>query len=156
MHIHLVAVGQKPPAWVNEAWREYARRMPRECKVHLTEIPAGRRHKNASITPIVAAEGARMLSAVPRGARVIALDERGREWDTRQLAAEMDGWMREGRDIALLVGGPDGLAQACRERADHTWSLSRLTLPHALVRIVLIEQLYRAWSLNARHPYHRD
>ncbi len=156
MRIHLIAVGQKPPSWVAEAWREYARRMPRECAIHLTEIPAGRRHKNASVTPVVAAEGERMLGAVPRGAWIIALDERGREWDTRQLASEMTGWMREGQDVALLIGGPDGLAPACREGAHHIWSLSRLTLPHALVRIVVIEQLYRAWSLNANHPYHRD
>ncbi len=156
MRIQLIAVGQKPPAWVGEAWQEYARRMPRECPVRLIEIAAGRRHKNANIPSIVAAEGERMLAAIPRGARVIALDERGQEWDTRRLASEMDGWMHQGRDVALLIGGPDGLAPACRERADHAWSLSRLTLPHALVRIVVMEQLYRAWTLNSNHPYHRD
>ena len=156
MRIHLIAVGLKPPAWVAEAWREYSRRMPRECTLRLTEIPAGRRSRNASIPSIVAAEGKRMLDALPRGAWVIALDEEGEAWNTRRLASEMQDWMRRGRDVALLVGGPDGLAPACRERAGQAWSLSPLTLPHALVRIVVAEQIYRAWSLNSNHPYHRD
>ncbi len=97
-----------------------------------------------------------MLDALPRGAWIIALDEGGEAWNTRRLASEMQAWIRQGRDVALLVGGPDGLAPACRERADRAWSLSPLTLPHALVRIVVAEQLYRAWSLNSNHPYHRD
>ena len=97
-----------------------------------------------------------MLDALPRGAWVIALDEEGEAWNTRRLASEMQDWMRQGRDVALLVGGPDGLAPACRERAGQAWSLSPLTLPHALVRIVVAEQIYRAWSLNSNHPYHRD
>ncbi len=156
MRIHLIAVGQKPPAWITQAYHEYTRRLPHECAIHLTEISAEKRYKNADVERLVAAEGRRMLGAIPHGAMAIALDEKGRDWSTRELAGYMNTWMLEGYDIALLIGGPDGLAPACLERASQAWSLSRLTLPHALVRIVVVEQLYRAWSLNANHPYHRD
>lgn len=156
MRIHLIAVGRKPPAWVVEAFQEYARRLPRECALTLTEIAAGRRGKGADLPGLVAAEGARMLRAVPEGATVIALDERGEGWSTRRLAAQLAQWQMTGGPVALLVGGPDGLAPACLERAERTWSLSPLTLPHPLVRVLVAEQLYRAWSLNAGHPYHRD
>ncbi len=156
MRIHIIAVGQKPPVWVSQAYHEYSKRLPHECAVHLTEINTEKRHKNANIGRLVAAEGQRMLDAIPRSALAIALDENGRDWTTRQLAGYLNAWMLEGNDVALLIGGPDGLAPACLEKVRHTWSLSRLTLPHALVRVIVIEQLYRAWSLNANHPYHRD
>ncbi len=156
MLIHLIAVGRKPPSWVAEGFREYARRLPRECALQLTEIPAGRRHKGVDVASLVAQEGERMLRAVPAGALLIALDEGGDEWTTRQLAGRLAAWQMEGHTVALLVGGPDGLAPACLARAGQVWSLSRLTLPHPLVRVLVAEQLYRAWSLNAGHPYHRD
>ncbi len=143
------------PDWVQAGYREYAARLPRECALNLIEIPAGKRSANADLTRIVRVEGERLLAAVPSGSRLIALDERGREWNTVELADQLTGWLREGRDLSLLVGGPDGLDALCRDRAEQCWSLSRLTLPHPLVRIVVAEQLYRAWSLLHHHPYHR-
>ena len=143
------------PAWVQAGYREYATRLPRECALNLIEIPAGKRSPNADLTRLIRAEGERLQAAVPSGSRIIALDERGREWNTAELADQLTGWLREGRDLSLLVGGPEGLDAACRERAEQLWSLSRLTLPHPLVRVVVAEQLYRAWSLLRNHPYHR-
>lgn len=143
------------PDWVQAGYREYATRLPRECALNLIEIPAGKRSPNADLTRIVRAEGERLLAAVPSGSRLIALDERGREWNTVELAGQLTDWLREGRDLSLLVGGPDGLDAACRDCAEQLWSLSRLTLPHPLVRIIVAEQLYRAWSLLHHHPYHR-
>jgi 23S rRNA (pseudouridine1915-N3)-methyltransferase len=143
------------PRWVDEGYREYARRLPRECALHLQEIPLGRRGKGADVQRAVQGEGDRMLAAVPRNCRVLALDQRGRAWCTEELAGQLEGWLAEGRDLALLVGGPDGLARSCLERADGCWSLSPLTLPHPLVRVLVAEQLYRAWSILSRHPYHR-
>jgi len=143
------------PDWVQAGYREYATRLPRECALNLIEIPAGKRSPNADLTRIVRAEGERLLAAVPSGSRLIALDERGRKWNTVELAGQLTDWLREGRDLSLLVGGPDGLDAACRDCAEQLWSLSRLTLPHPLVRIIVAEQLYRAWSLLHHHPYHR-
>jgi 23S rRNA (pseudouridine1915-N3)-methyltransferase len=155
VRIHLIAVGERMPRWVVQGYEEYARRLPPECALVLTEIPLPRRTKAASPARLRQLEGERMLAAVPRAAQVLALDERGREWDTPQLAHALRGWLQEGRDLALLVGGPDGLADSCRERAEGLWSLSRLTLPHPLVRVLVAEQLYRAWSILGNHPYHR-
>lgn len=143
------------PDWVQAGYRDYAARLPRECALSLIEIPAGKRNPKADLTRLTRAEGERLLAAVPSGSRLIALDERGREWTTVELAEQLAGWLREGRDLSLLVGGPEGLDAACRERAEQLWSLSRLTLPHPLVRVVVAEQLYRAWSLLHHHPYHR-
>ncbi len=156
MRIHLVAVGRKPPAWVTAGYEEYARRLPRDCPLLLNEIPTARRGRGADVVALVRSEGEHMLQKIPCRARVIALDERGQAWSTRELADRLDKWRLEGRDVALLVGGPDGLAPACMERAEASWSLSRLTLPHFLVRVLVAEQIYRAWSLNAGHPYHRN
>lgn len=143
------------PDWVKSGYAEYAGRLPRECALNLVEIPAGQRRPNMDLTRLVRAEGERLLAAVPSGSYLIALDERGREWSTVELAEQLTGWLHAGCDLSLLVGGPDGLAPACRDRAKQLWSLSRLTLPHPLVRIMVAEQLYRAWSLLHRHPYHR-
>jgi 23S rRNA (pseudouridine1915-N3)-methyltransferase len=143
------------PAWVEEGYNEYARRMPRECRLVLNEIPLARRSKSQVVERAIKEEGQRMLAALPDRQQVIALDVKGRSWSTEQLAKRLDGWRQDGRDVSLLVGGPDGLAAECLQRADQTWSLSALTLPHPLVRVVLAEQLYRAWSLNSGHPYHR-
>ena len=143
------------PDWVEKGYAEYAGRLPRECALHLLEISAGKRGSHGDLARIVRTEGERLLAAVPTGSRLIALDERGQEWNTVELAEQLSGWLQEGRDVSLLIGGPDGLDAACRERAERRWSLSRLTLPHPLVRVIVAEQLYRAWSLLHHHPYHR-
>jgi len=144
------------PGWVSAGYQEYSRRLPRECSLQLVEVPAGNRGKGRSVQQARAEEGRQLLAALPRDCTVIALDERGSQWTTTALAARLRDWLGSGRDVALLVGGPDGLDDCCRERADHTWSLSALTFPHALVRVLLAEQLYRAWTLTTGHPYHRD
>ena len=156
MQIHLIAVGQKMPAWITQGYQEFARRLPADCGLHLIEVAALRRGKNADLKRIAEQEAESLLAAVPKGALIIALDERGRQWSTRELAEQFDTWRQDSADVALLVGGPDGLADSCRQRARYLWSLSPLTLPHALVRVLVAEQLYRAWSIGAKHPYHRE
>lgn len=143
------------PAWVTQGYEEYARRLPADCGLRLVEIPAGKRGKGADIARITQQEGEKMLAALPKGARVVVLDVKGRPWSTEVLSQELDAWRHDGRDVALLVGGPEGLAPECVARAEQRWSLSNLTLPHPLVRIVVAEQLYRAWSILHNHPYHR-
>lgn len=155
MRIHLLAVGRRMPAWVTAGYAEFARRMPPECRIMLKEIEPGRRGKSDDATRAMAEEGARMLAALPKAARVIALDERGQIWSSADLSRRLQAWMQDGRDVALLIGGADGLAPAVGRRAETSWSLSKLTLPHALVRVLVSEQLYRAWSIHAGHPYHR-
>lgn len=156
MRIYLIAIGQRMDTWVNQGYQEFAKRLPQECSLQLKEIPAGKRGKNADIARILQQEGERMLAAIPAGAHVIALDVEGKPWSTPQLAQQLQQWLQSGQDVALLVGGPEGLASQCYERAQQRWSLSALTLPHPLVRVVLAEQLYRAWTLTKGHPYHRE
>jgi len=156
MRIHLIAVGNRMPAWVEQGYNEYAKRLPSECSLELVEIAAGKRGKSADVARITEKEGQQMLAAIPKGAYVLALDVTGRQWDTPQLAERLGDWLQGGRDVALLVGGPEGLAPACLERAEAKWSLSALTFPHPLVRVVLAEQLYRAWTILNNHPYHRQ
>jgi 23S rRNA (pseudouridine1915-N3)-methyltransferase len=155
MQIHLIAVGTRMPAWVTSGYEEYVRRMPRECSLRLVEIPLSKRRKTQSAQASRQEEGKAMLAAVPAQTIVVALDVRGKAWSTQTLVARLQDWLQAGRNIALLVGGPDGLAEECLARADMRWSLSPLTLPHALVRVLLAEQLYRAWSVVQGHPYHR-
>jgi 23S rRNA (pseudouridine1915-N3)-methyltransferase len=155
MQIHLIAVGTRMPVWVTEGYREYVLRLPRECSLKLVEILPCKRRKTLNAERIRAAEGQRILAALPPQATVIALDVRGRSWDTETLANRMQGWLQDGRDVALLIGGADGLSDQCLKRADLHWSLSAHTLPHALVRVVVAEQLYRAWTIISGHPYHR-
>jgi 23S rRNA (pseudouridine1915-N3)-methyltransferase len=155
MHIRLIAVGTKMPAWVDEGIDEYHKRLPHEMKIDLKEIPLGKRGKGADIQRAIQSEGQQMLAAIGQGDTVVALDVKGKAWSTETLATELQRWQLEGNNISLLVGGPDGLAPECLARADRKWSLSALTLPHPLVRIVLAEQLYRAWTINSNHPYHR-
>ncbi|HUP91944.1 MAG TPA: 23S rRNA (pseudouridine(1915)-N(3))-methyltransferase RlmH [Solimonas sp.] len=155
MRIRLIAVGTRMPAWVETSFADYAGRLPKECRLELTEIPAGERGKNADLARIKQQEGERILKVLPRDAHIIALDEHGTMLDSPAWSRELAAWMQSGRDTCLLVGGPDGHAPAVLERAAQRWSLSKLTLPHALVRVVVAEQLYRAWSLLANHPYHR-
>ncbi len=155
MNIHLITVGEKMPRWVQEGYQEYAKRMPSECALKLVEITPGRRGKNADIARAMRDEGQRMIAAIPKGALVVTLEVHGKPWSTEQLSGQLQDWMTLGRDIALLVGGPEGLAEEAARKAERRWSLSSLTLPHPLVRVVVSEQLYRAWSIMRNHPYHR-
>ena len=156
MQINLIAVGTRMPDWITAGYTEYARRLPRECCLNLVEVALAKRTRSGPTARAIEEEGRRMLAAIPGRDRVIALDVGGRAWSTEQLAGQLGEWMHDGRDVSLLVGGPDGLAGACLERAGQRWSLSPLTLPHPLVRVVLAEQLYRAWTLTTGHPYHRS
>ena len=155
MRLRILAVGPRMPGWVDEGFQEYAKRMPPEIRIDLLELPLGPRGKNQPVARAVEREGQAMIKAIEAGEGVIALDVRGRSWSTEKLASQLRGWQESGRNHSLLIGGPDGLAPECIARADQCWSLSPLTLPHPLVRIVLMEQLYRAWSINAEHPYHK-
>jgi 23S rRNA (pseudouridine1915-N3)-methyltransferase len=155
MQIHLIAVGTRMPAWVTQGYEEYARRLPRECALRLVEIPPGSRRRTQASAQAVEEEGRRMLAAISERARMVALEVGGGAWDTPALAKRLEEWLQSGRDTALLVGGPDGLAGDCLRRAELRWSLSALTLPHALVRVLVAEQLYRAWTIITGHPYHR-
>ncbi len=156
MKIQLVAVGTKMPDWVERGYQEYARRFPRDMSLELLEIPAGKRGKNADIARILDQEGERTMAAIPRGNRIVTLEVTGKPWTTPQLAGELEKWKHDGRDVSLLIGGPEGLAPACVQASEQRWSLSPLTLPHPLVRVVVAESLYRAWSITANHPYHRE
>ncbi|HPQ96504.1 MAG: 23S rRNA (pseudouridine(1915)-N(3))-methyltransferase RlmH [Thiothrix sp.] len=155
MRIHLLAVGTRMPAWVQEASTAYAARLPPHCQLLIRELAPEKRGRQADVRRIREREGSRLLAAIPDGCLVIALDVQGRSWSTEKLAGELEQWLQSGRDVALLVGGPDGLSAACLARADLRWSLSALTFPHPLVRVILAEQLFRAWSILANHPYHR-
>ncbi|MGH8426934.1 MAG: 23S rRNA (pseudouridine(1915)-N(3))-methyltransferase RlmH [Gammaproteobacteria bacterium] len=154
MHIRLLAVGRRPPPWAEDAVAEYAKRLAPAFRFAAPLLPLASGHGTDSARALNE-EGERLLAALARDETVIALNERGAAWTTAELAARLADWQMASRDVALLVGGPDGLASACLERADAHWSLSPLTLPHALVRVIVVEQLYRAASINAGHPYHR-
>ncbi|QBL08614.1 23S rRNA (pseudouridine(1915)-N(3))-methyltransferase RlmH [Rheinheimera sp. D18] len=156
MKLILIAVGSKMPAWVQSGYDEYARRFPRDMPLELIEVPAGKRGKNADIKRILEQEGEKMLAAVPRGSKIVTLEVTGETWSSPQLSTKLTDWLRDGRDVCLLVGGPEGLAPACIAASEAKWSLSALTLPHPLVRVVLAESLYRAWSICTNHPYHRE
>ncbi|MBK1648375.1 23S rRNA (pseudouridine(1915)-N(3))-methyltransferase RlmH [Rhabdochromatium marinum] len=155
MRIHLLSVGRRMPAWVEQGFREYAKRLPGECALRLVEIDPVARTKRTDPARAILTEGERLLHAVPKGARIIAMDGGGASWSTEAVAAELKGWLASGQDLALLVGGADGLSAECLARAQGRWSLSPLTFPHPLVRVILAEQLYRAWTLIQGHPYHR-
>ena len=156
MRIHLIAVGTRLPAWVTEAYQEYAKRLPRECSLQLVEIPLSKRRKSQTPEQAADDEGQQILAALPRDCTVVAMDGLGKGWSTEALAVRLQDWLGSGRDVALLVGGPDGLSTGCLARADLKWSLSALTYPHPLVRVILAEQLYRAWTISVGHPYHRS
>lgn len=155
MRIHLIAAGSRMPGWIQEGFKEYAKRLSRECTLCLKEIPLHRRGKGGNISRQIEAEGIQMTAAIPQGTYVIALDKDGQQWTTDELARHLAGWLQQGLDLALLIGGPEGLAPVCLERAAIRWSLSQLTFPHSLVRVLVAEQFYRAWSLLQSHPYHR-
>jgi len=143
------------PAWVNEGYSEYIRRLPSDFGIELVELPLGHRGKGADLARAKKQEGDQMLAAIPAGDRVIALEVFGKNWSTEQLADQVSDWRMDGRNISLLIGGPDGLDARCSAKADQKWSLSALTLPHPLVRVMLAEQLYRAWTVIQGHPYHK-
>jgi 23S rRNA (pseudouridine1915-N3)-methyltransferase len=155
MRIAVISASAKQPAWVQAGFDTYARRFGGGISLELVEVALGKRARSVTLERTLAVEGERMLAAVPAGARVVALDESGRALSTAALSQRLEDWIRRGGPVALLIGGPDGLAPACRERAAERWSLSPLTLPHGLVRIVVAEALYRAHSLLQGHPYHR-
>ena len=155
MKIHLIAIGDRMPAWVQQGFDEYTKRIRGDFNIALTEISAGKRRKNSDFTQLVRLEGERMLDAIPREVHAVALDVMGKQWNTDELSQRLSVWMGSGKDIALMVGGPEGLSSACKARAQECWSLSQLTFPHPLVRIIVAEQLYRAWSILRNHPYHR-
>lgn len=154
MRLKIIAVGTRVPDWVATGFDEYLRRMPRDNRVELIAVPAADRRKARPVTDWQEEEAARLQSAAT-GCQIVALDERGRSFSTDALARRLEGWRMDGRDVAFLIGGADGLAPHVRQQADLIWSLSPLTLPHALVRVVLAEQLYRAWTIMIGHPYHR-
>ena len=150
-----MAVGQRVPDWAQTAWDDYAKRFPFELKVELKTVKTEPR-ASKTLETLYAAERQRIEAAIPKGSRIVALDERGTNLTTVALAAKLRHWQLEGDDVALVIGGPDGLDPAFKQGAHERVRLSDLTLPHAMVRVLLIEQLYRAWSINANHPYHRE
>ena len=169
MHISIIAIGNRNPAWVSEPCNDYLQRMPSEWRVRLIELPAEKRSKNLSLSVVKTRETVRLLEAVPRGNRIVVMDEHGAELSTRKLAAKLGQWQQSGEDISIVIGGADGidfdvfkepskhgLKSLPKPVADWRWSLSQLTLPHLMVRIILVEQLYRAWSIQVGHPYHRE
>ena len=155
MKLLLVAVGQRQPAWADSAYADFAKRFPPEMRLELKAVKAEPRGAKTA-EQLMAAEAVRIEAAIPRGVRRIVLDEHGERRTTVQLAARMKAWLHDGRDAALIVGGPDGLAASVKAGADETLRLSELTLPHAFVRVLLAEALYRAWTVLVNHPYHRE
>ncbi|MDO5623203.1 MAG: 23S rRNA (pseudouridine(1915)-N(3))-methyltransferase RlmH [Pseudomonadota bacterium] len=156
MRLLIVAVGQRVPGWAETAWSDYAKRFPPELKVELKAVKTEPRAGGKTTEQVMAAERARIEAAIPRGTHTVVLDERGSALRTQALAERLSAWQGQGGDVALLIGGPDGLDPALRAAAHERIRLSDLTLPHAMVRVLLVEQLYRAWSVNAGHPYHRE
>ncbi len=155
MRIHILAIGQRMPPWVEHACNEYFKRMPAHARVRLHELPARKRTKGSELRRVLQQECERIRAATPPGCRTIALERTGRPIDSEQFAQALRAWFAEGRDVALWVGGPDGLSLDCLRSARERWSLSALTIAHPVVRVLLAEQLYRAWSIVARRPYHR-
>ncbi len=156
MQIQIIAVGNKMPVWVDNASNDYLRRFSKDVSVSFKEITPSKRTKNTDISKVISDEGNRILNAIPNGNKVIALEVNGKQWSTPELSRQLSQWQMQGRNVSLLIGGPDGLSDACRTKAEQQWSLSKLTIPHPLVRVIVSEALYRAWSLMHNHPYHRE
>jgi 23S rRNA (pseudouridine1915-N3)-methyltransferase len=156
MKLIIISVGHKMPDWITAGFHEYSKRMPREAQITLLEIKPEPRTTGKAVVQIMEAEAQRILAAIPQNCLRIALDERGTQPTTRQLAAQMQDWMRAGRDVAFIIGGADGLHESVKQAAQQLLALSALTLPHAFVRVLLAEQLYRTHSLMHNHPYHRE
>ncbi|KZZ41953.1 23S rRNA (pseudouridine(1915)-N(3))-methyltransferase RlmH [Thalassolituus sp. HI0120] len=155
MKLRLLAVGTKMPAWVEQGYQEYAKRLPSDCALELVEINPGHRAKNTSKEKAMQQEAEALKKAIRPQDHVVALDVKGKPWSTEQLAENLSNWRMQGGDVALLIGGPDGMTQDVLSLAEQRWSLSNLTLPHPLVRVLMAEQLYRAWSILQGHPYHK-
>lgn len=156
MRLLIVAVGQRIPDWAQAAWNDYAKRFPPELKIELKPVKTETRTGGKTTEQLMQAERRRIEETIPKGARIVVLDERGLRLSTMALADKLKTWQQSGDDLALVIGGPDGLDPLFREEAKEQIRLSDLTLPHVLVRVLLVEQLYRAWSINANHPYHRE
>ena len=156
MKLYLIAVGHKMPDWIGAGYEEFAKRMPRDFPLQLIELKPDKRIAARTPQQVMAEEAERILAAIPTGARVLALDERGANWTTMKLAENMKDWQRDGRDTVFIIGGTDGLDPSVKKRADQLLQLSAMTLPHGLVRVLLAEQLYRAVSILNNHPYHRE
>lgn len=154
MHIRLIAVGDRQPSWVDTAVSDYSARLPRQWRFRIDVVPLAKRSGSADKAKTM--EGEKVLARIKSAEQVVILDERGTQLSSRELASKIDDWQSDGRDLTFIIGGPDGHPDAVRERADFNWSLSKLTLPHGMARVVFAEQLYRAWSLTTGHPYHRD
>lgn len=155
MKLVVIAVGMRMPRWVEEAWQDYAKRMPSDCSLVLREIKPEHRTSGKTAAQMMLAEAQRIQAALPDNALIIALDEHGRDLSTMKLADELQKWRANGQDVVFLIGGPDGLDSQLKQRCDSLIRLSSLTLPHPMVRVVLAEQLYRAWAITTNHPYHR-
>ena len=156
MKVHLIAVGKKMPEWINTGYSEFSKRMPPELQINLIEITPSVRSKTTVIEKNIKEEGERIQSAIPANSRLIILDEKGKNFSSIDLSKKMESWLPMGQDIAIVIGGADGIDPKIKQQADEKWSLSSFTLPHALVRVVIAEQLYRAWSILQGHPYHRE
>lgn len=156
MKIRVYAVGTKMPKWVQQAWQEFTKRMPKECLVELHEIKPEHRNQSKTIKQIMAAEANRIDQSIPAHSWRVILDEHGKDINTQDLANYLDNWLNLGTDIAIIIGGPDGLDSDIKRTANQTIRLSSLTLPHPMVRVIVAEQLYRAWSILNNHPYHRE
>jgi 23S rRNA (pseudouridine1915-N3)-methyltransferase len=155
MQLIVAAVGHKMPAWIEAGFQEYAKRMPPECRLVLKEIKPIERSSGKNAETVMAQERTRIEAALPKGGRVVALDEHGAQMTTVQLSQQLSIWQQQGGDVSFVIGGADGLDAEFKKNADMLLRLSNMTLPHALVRVILAEQLYRAWSILRNHPYHR-
>jgi len=156
MKVHLIAVGKKMPAWINTGYAEFSKRMPPELQINLIEVTPSTRNKSTPIEKNIKEEGELIQSAIPTNSKLIVLDEKGKNFSSVDLSKKMEDWLPMGQDIVLVIGGADGIDPMIKQQADEKWSLSSFTLPHALVRVVVAEQLYRAWSILQGHPYHRE
>ena len=155
MKIEILAIGDKMPNWIKTGFDEYAHRLPVDSALHLKQIKAASRGKNPDIRSIILEEERRLMAAIPKSAHRVALDVKGKQWATPELAEQLNDWRQLGKPLAIIIGGADGLSTAMLNQSEQRWSLSHLTLPHYLVRIILAEQLYRAWTILNNHPYHR-
>lgn len=155
MQLIIAAVGHKMPGWIEDGFNEYAKRMPPECRIHLKEIKPIERTGGKTAETVMAQERVKIEAAIPKGSRIVALDERGRDLTTMQLSQLLTQWQQDGRDVTFVIGGADGLDAEFKSKADMLVRVSSLTLPHGMVRVLLAEQLYRAWSITQNHPYHR-
>jgi 23S rRNA (pseudouridine1915-N3)-methyltransferase len=156
MQLFIAAVGHKMPAWIETGFGEYAKRMPPECRIQLKEIKPVERSGSKTAETVMALERTKIEAAIPKASRIIALDERGKDLTTMQLSQHLTHWQQDGRDVTFVIGGADGLDAGFKASADMLVRISSLTLPHGMVRVLLAEQLYRAWSITQNHPYHRS